>query len=77
MRLDYCAVLLAGFLLPGIGPHSCAQYDDTGRLELHIEGLPPPNITMWIAGPQTTPMPDYLAGVLQQIPPCLPGKNHS
>lgn len=71
-------ILLAlSLLLPGTGPHTCAQYTDTGRLELHVEGLPPPHLMMWLMGPQTTPMPGDLADVLPMIPPCLPGRNHA
>lgn len=71
------AAAFIGFLLPGVGPHSCVQFTDTGRVELHAEGLPDPGISGWLSGPQTTPMPQDLAEALPQIQPCLPGKHHA
>lgn len=70
-------IALLGFLLPGLGPHSCIQYEDTGRLLLRAEGSVPPHLMTWLAGPQTTPVPEDLAEVLPQLPPCLKGKNHA
>jgi hypothetical protein len=75
--LSITTITLIGFLLPGIGPHSCVQYTDTGRLELHTEGSPPPHIMTWLIGPQTSQVPKDLAEVLPVLPPCLPGKSHA
>lgn len=75
--INLSGIALIGFLLPGIGPHSCLQYTDLGRLELHAEGTPPPHIMAWLAGPQTTKVPEDLAEVLPLIQPCLQGKSHA
>ncbi len=77
MHRTIAATLLAGIVLAGVGPHSCIQLTDTGRLILHSEGTPSPRITAWLAGPQVTTMPQELVAVWERLQPCLPGKNHS
>lgn len=77
MNYKFAATLLTGFLIAGLGPHSCVQFLDTGRLILHAEGTPDPRIAAWVTGPQVTPMPQDLVEAWSRLSPCLPGKDHS
>ena len=66
----------------GLGGRTCKQYDDTGRLFLYSEGIPPIGIVSWLQRSDggtkaAVPMPQELVEALPLIPGCMPGKHHA